>query len=111
MEKSFVSDGKVYNSLQINRHEFIWRISDMPIVLKHSNSCSRIIIGGRVFSKRYKRLMYGWNFSINHKRSFAFNVEASYKAALEYVNEFIEYNCEDFYIWFVDADENSWSKI
>ncbi len=104
MEHIFLFEGIVYEAVKLNKHEYVWPINDMPQILRYLYMGNRIVLGGYIYNKKFKRLNYRWIYPLKSHADFSFNVKKSYERAVLYLKQFTESGCNNFYVWIEDAD-------
>lgn len=105
MEYSIFFEGVVYEAVRLNKHEFVWPILDMPKILRYLRDNNRLILGGYIYNKKFKRLDYRWIHPFKPIASYDYNVLKSYERAYLYLKQFTESDSNDFYVWIEDAEE------
>ncbi len=104
MEHTIFYEGVVYEAIRLNKTEFVWPIMDMPKILKYMRDNKRLILGGYIYNKKFKRLNYRWIHPIRPISNFEYNAKKSYERARLYLKQFTDSGCNDFYVWLEDAE-------
>lgn len=78
--------------------EQAWHIVDVPVVLESIFAHSLIVLGGDILNSEMEYTYDSWYHNIDRSLSKSLNVEKSFDTAQEYIQKYINWNGESYFV-------------